>query len=244
MKVIPAIDIIDGKCVRLTQGNYSQCKIYSTSPLEIAKAFEEAGVSRLHLVDLDGAKASGVVNLSVLETICRQTGLSVDFGGGVKTDEDIRKVFEAGADYACLGSIAQTNVEKTSEWLDIYGGERIIIGADVWNTKICIQGWKKVTDTTIFDLLEAYHGQLRNLMCTDIARDGMLGGTALELYRDLLERYPDVHLIASGGVGSYADLEKLVAVGVKAVVVGKAIYEKKISVEDVINVEKSGSVNV
>lgn len=240
MNIIPAIDIIDGKCVRLTQGNYSQCKIYSGSPLEVAKAFEDAGIARLHLVDLDGAKASGVVNLAVLETICRNTRLSVDFGGGVKTDEDIRKVFEAGADYACLGSIAQTDEAKTREWLENYGGERIIIGADVWNTKICIQGWKKITDTTIFDLVETYGGQLRSLMCTDITRDGMLEGPALGLYRDLLERYPDIHLIASGGVGAYADLQELALLGVQSVVVGKAIYEKKISLKDVQDVQNMG----
>lgn len=143
MKIIPAIDIIGGKCVRLTQGNYGQCKIYSANPLEMARLFEEAGLDRLHLVDLDGAKASGVVNWAVLETICKHTRLSVDFGGGVKTDEDMRRVFEAGADYACVGSIAQTNPEQTAEWLEKYGYERVIIGADVWNTKVCIQGWKK-----------------------------------------------------------------------------------------------------
>lgn len=231
MKIIPAIDIIDGKCVRLTQGNYSQCKIYSESPLEVAKAFEEVGVSRLHLVDLDGAKAAGVINLGVLKEICKHTHLSVDFGGGIKTDDDLQKVFEAGADFACIGSIAQTRIEKTTEWLSRYGEERIIIGADVWNTKVCIRGWKKVTDTTIFDLIEAYGGRIRNLMCTDITRDGMLTGPALDLYRELLRRYPEIYLIASGGVGSYEDLEQLECLGIKAAIVGKAIYEKKIILE-------------
>lgn len=231
MKIIPAIDIIDGKCVRLTQGNYSQCKIYSESPLEVAKGFEEMGVSRLHLVDLDGAKAAGVVNLNVLEEICNHTTLSVDFGGGIKTDDDLRKVFEAGADYVSIGSIAQTDVVKTRTWLDLYGGEKIIIGADVWNTKVCIQGWKKVTDTTIFDLIANYREQIRHLMCTDITRDGMLTGPALGLYSELLERYPDIHLIASGGVGSYEDLAQLEKLGIESVIVGKAIYEKKINLE-------------
>lgn len=235
LKIIPAIDIIDGKCVRLTQGNYSQCKIYSESPLEVAKSFEAAGVTRLHLVDLDGAKAAGIVNLRVLETICRDTGLSVDFGGGIKKDEDIRKVFDAGADFACVGSIAQTNAEKTGRWLEDYGGEKIIIGADVWNTKVCIQGWKKVTDMTIFSLIETYGNKIRNLMCTDITRDGMLEGPALNLYVDLLKRYPRIHLIASGGVAGYEDLQKLAELGVESVIVGKAIYEKKIELESLVS---------
>lgn len=232
MKIIPAIDIIDGRCVRLTQGDYASCKIYSDSPLDVAKAFEDVGVTRLHLVDLDGAKAAGVVNIKVLENICTHTGLSVDFGGGIKSDEDIEKVFQAGADYACIGSIAQTNVEKTKKWLEHYGGERMIIGADVWNKQVYINGWKKATDTSIFQLMENYRDSIRNLMCTDISRDGMLEGSAVELYRELMECYPDVNLIASGGVGCVADLEELAVAGVQSVIVGKAIYEKKIKMEE------------
>mgnify|MGYP000009987997 FL=1 len=235
MKIIPAIDIIGGKCVRLTQGNYGQCKIYSANPLEMARLFEEAGLDRLHLVDLDGAKASGVVNWAVLETICKHTRLSIDFGGGVKTDEDMRRVFEAGADYACVGSIAQTNPEQTAEWLEKYGYERVIIGADVWNTKVCIQGWKKVTDTTIFQLIKSYRGRIGHLMCTDITRDGMMDGTAIGLYRELLRLYPEIRLIASGGVSGTADLQQLAEVGVEAVVVGKALYEKKIDLKSLKN---------
>lgn len=232
MQIIPAIDIIGGKCVRLTQGKYDSCKVYSETPLDVAKAFEDVGITRLHLVDLDGAKAAGVVNIGVLESICGYTRLSVDFGGGIKSDEDIRNVFRAGADFACIGSIAQSDVEKTKKWLELYGGQKIIVGADVLNTKVCIQGWKKVTDTTIFQLVENYGGEIRNLMCTDISRDGMLEGPATELYRELMERYPDVNLIASGGVGSAADLEELAAAGVQSVIVGKAIYEKKIAMEE------------
>lgn len=232
MKIIPAIDIIAGRCVRLTQGDYDSCKIYSDSPLDVAKAFEDAGVTRLHLVDLDGAKAAGVVNIKVLENICAHTGLSVDFGGGIKSDEDIEKVFQAGAGYACIGSIAQTNVEKTKKWLKLYGGERMIIGADVWNKQVCINGWKKVTETSIFQLVENYRDSIRHLMCTDIARDGMLQGSAVDLYRELMKCYPDINLIASGGVGCVADLEELVAAGVQSVIVGKAIYEKKITMEE------------
>lgn len=235
MKIIPAIDLIDGKCVRLSQGNYSQCKIYAENPVDIAKTFEEAGVTRLHLVDLDGAKSAGVVNLSVLEKICRQTALSVDFGGGVKSDQDIRKVFDAGAEFVCVGSLALTDPEKTGDWLSRYGGERLILGADVWNTKVCIQGWKKVTDTTVFQLIEQYHGSIRYLMCTDITRDGMLNGPAVGLYRELLSRYPGLQLIASGGVGGRKDLEILAETGVQAVVVGKAIYEKKIKLDELKN---------
>lgn len=236
MKIIPAIDIIDGKCVRLTQGNYSQCKIYSESPLEVAKMFQDNGITRIHVVDLDGAKAAGVVHVRVLESICAHTSLSVDFGGGIKTDADIVKVFEAGADYACIGSIAQINVEKTKGWLEKFGKDRMIIGADVWNTKVCVQGWKKVTDTTIYDLIEIYKDQIQHLMCTDITRDGMLEGPALNLYKDLMERYPHIHFIASGGVGGYEDLERLAELGVESVIVGKAFYENKINVTNVMNV--------
>ena len=189
MKIIPAIDIIGGKCVRLTQGNYGQCKIYSANPLEMARLFEE----------------------------------------------DMRRVFEAGADYACVGSIAQTNPEQTAEWLEKYGYERVIIGADVWNTKVCIQGWKKVTDTTIFQLIESYRGRIGHLMCTDITRDGMMDGTAIGLYRELLRLYPEIRLIASGGVSGTADLQQLAEVGVEAVVVGKALYEKKIDLKSLKN---------
>lgn len=235
MEIIPAIDIMDGKCVRLTQGNYNRCKIYSENPLEVAQAFEEAGITRLHLVDLDGAKASGVVNIKVLENICRRTGLSVDFGGGIKSDQDLEMVLAAGADYVCVGSMAQADPEKTMKWLDKNGGERIIIGSDVWNGKICIQGWKKVTDMTIFQLLDLYQGKIRNLMCTDITRDGMMGGPAADLYTQLLGRYPEIHLIASGGVKDVHDLERLKSIGISAVVVGKAIYEKKIKLEELKN---------
>lgn len=231
MKIIPAIDVIAGKCVRLIQGNYSQCKIYSESPLQVARIFEEAGATRLHLVDLEGAKSAGVVNIRVLEEICRETSLEVDFGGGIKTARDLQQVFNAGAKYACLGSIAQSDVEQTRIWLKEYGGERIIIGADVWNTKICIHGWKKVTDTTIVDLIRNYEGELRHLMCTDIRKDGTLQGPGLELYQDLSERYPALELIASGGVGSMEDIRQLAETKVSAVIVGKAIYEKKVGLE-------------
>ena len=166
-----------------------------------------------------------------MEEICRETSLEVDFGGGIKTARDLQQVFNAGAKYACLGSIAQSDVEQTRIWLKEYGGERIIIGADVWNTKICIHGWKKVTDTTIVDLIRNYEGELRHLMCTDIRKDGTLQGPGLELYQDLSERYPALELIASGGVGSMEDIRQLAETKVSAVIVGKAIYEKKVGLE-------------
>lgn len=231
MEIIPAIDIIEGKCVRLTQGNYSQCKIYSASPVEVAKAFEGAGINRLHLVDLDGAKASAVVNRKILEKICTSTRLSVDFGGGIKSGEDLRQVFEAGADYVCIGSIAQADRKKTTGWLETYGGNRIIIGADVWNKKLCIHGWKKVTDTTIYELIDRYRSYAPALMCTDITRDGMLTGPSVALYEELLKKYPGIQLIASGGVSRMEDLSQLAEIGIQSVVVGKAIYEKKIKLE-------------
>lgn len=239
LAVIPAIDIIDGKCVRLSQGNYSRCKIYPVSPLDVAKEFEAAGMKRLHLVDLDGAKSKGVVNNKVLQDICTHTGLEVDFGGGIKSDEDIRKVFDAGAAFACIGSTAQTDAAQTKAWLDLYGRERIIVGADVWNMKICVNGWKKVTDTTIFQLLENYGGRIKYLMCTDIAKDGMLEGPSLELYQKLRLEYPELDLIASGGVRDIGDLEKLRAVGVQSAIVGKAIYEGYVTPEELCRFQNS-----
>lgn len=235
MEIIPALDIIDGKCVRLRQGNYSSCKIYADSPLEQAKEFERAGFRRLHLVDLDGARSGKATNMDVLEKICSRTALKVDFGGGVKSDDDISRVFDAGAEYVCIGSMAQTDVEKTSAWLELYGGEKIIIGADVWNGKVCINGWKKVTDMTIPELIRQYGGLIKNLMCTDIRKDGMLEGPAFGLYREILRDYPDVRLIASGGVSDRNDLEELRLQGIEAVIVGKAFYEGRIGLNECTN---------
>lgn len=231
MIIIPAIDIIGGKCVRLAQGDYESCKVYATEPLEVAKGYEAAGLKRLHLVDLDGAKSTGVVNIAVLESICKHTALEVDFSGGIKSDADLEKVFEAGARFACIGSIAQTNVEKATRWLETYGGDRMIVGADVLDLKVCINGWKTITDTTIYELVDNYKGLIRNLMCTDISKDGMLEGPAFELYGELMERYPAVNLIASGGVSGLDDLLTLKKRGIPSVIVGKAIYEKRVTLE-------------
>lgn len=229
--VIPAIDIIAGKCVRLTRGDYDECKTYYDDPVEAARHFEDMGMKRLHLVDLDGAKASRVVNWRVLERICGATRLEVDFSGGVKSDEDVRRVFEAGARFVCVGSQAQQNREKTWEWLERYGAERVIVGADVRDERVCIHGWKTETETTIFELVEAYLPVLKNVMCTDITRDGMLGGVALELYRKLVVRFPNIAFIASGGVGSLEDVRMLEDVGISSMIVGKAFYENRIKKE-------------
>ena len=174
--VIPAIDVIGGKCVRLTRGNYDECKTYYDDPVEAARRFEDMGMKRLHLVDLDGARESRVINWRVLERICVATRLEVDFSGGIKSDEDICRVFDAGASFVCIGSMAQQNREKTREWLERYGIGRVIIGADVRDGHVCVQGWKVETETTIYELIEAYMPVLKNVMCTDITRDGMLGG--------------------------------------------------------------------
>ncbi len=232
MEIIPAIDILDGKCVRLKQGNYSTSKIYSDNPVDVAKKYADAGIQRLHVVDLDGARSSNVVNIDILEKICSQTSLRVDFGGGIKSGSDIYKVFDAGASYACIGSIAQTDPETTCEWMKIFGGERIILGIDVWNEKVCINGWKKITGTTLLDMIERYRSCVYNVLCTDISRDGMMNGASIELYKKIMNEYPGVKLIASGGIGSMTDIEQLSLCGVDAVVIGKAIYENKVSLDE------------
>lgn len=226
--VIPAIDIIGGKCVRLMRGDYESSKVYYDDPLEAALRFEEEGMERLHLVDLDGAAASRVMNAGVLERICKYTRLRVDFSGGIKSDDDICRVFDAGASFVCLGSMAQQDRRKTAEWLERYGRERVIVGADVRNKKVYINGWKRETETTVFELVEWYRPMLKYLMCTDIERDGMLAGVALPLYRELLARFPELTLIASGGVSSREDVKALAEIGIAEVIVGKALYEFRV----------------
>ena len=195
------------------------------------KRQDRAGFTRLHVVDLDGARAGRSVNLAVLQRICRETTLAVDFGGGIHTDGDIEQVFAAGAAMACVGSLAVTDVPRVRGWLQRYGGDRIILGADVKDERVCIHGWKTVTDTTVYQLVEQYAPFLKYLMCTDIACDGMLGGPSTGLYRELLKRLPQVHLIASGGVSSTDDLDQLQRLGVPSVIVGKAIYEGRIALD-------------
>lgn len=230
IKIIPAIDVVDGKCVRLSQGDYARSKVYSDSPLDVAKRFEDSGADLLHLVDLDGAKSDAPVNLKVLESIASRTSLKVEFGGGIKSSEAVSSAFSAGAFRLICGSVACSRSELFISWLGKYGGDRLVLGADIRDGLVAVKGWKEKSGATVQDLLEKFIPEgLRTTIVTDISRDGMLGGPAVELYRALLGEFPDVEVIASGGVGSMADIEALEAAGVPAVVVGKAIYEGKIT---------------
>ena len=232
IEIIPAIDIIDGKCVRLTQGDYGKQKTYSDNPLEVAKLFEGYGVRRLHVVDLDGAKSSHVVNLRVLEQIASHTDLVIDFGGGIKSENDLTLSFNAGASMLTIGSLAVKNPDLVKGWLKDYGAERFIIGADVKDEKISINGWKEEGEDTLYPFLERYTSEgVVNVLCTDISRDGMLQGPSLTLYENILKRFPELHLIASGGVGGVDDIRKLNEMGLPAVVFGKAFYEGLIRIE-------------
>jgi phosphoribosylformimino-5-aminoimidazole carboxamide ribotide isomerase len=233
MTIIPAIDIIDGKCVRLTQGDYSQKKIYNEDPLEVAKQFEDAGLIRLHLVDLDGAKAGAVKNWKVLETIAGKTSLIIDFGGGITTDKDVKIVFDSGAKLATAGSIAVKNDQEFIKWLIQFGAENFLLGADVKNEKIAIHGWQETSDINVYDFIEKYIQQgVRQVFCTDISKDGKLEGPAIDLYRNIIEKFPDLLFIASGGVSSIKDIEELEKIGCHGAIVGKAIYEKRININD------------
>lgn len=233
MELIPAIDIIDGKCVRLSQGDYARGKVYHDNPLEVAKAFEEAGISRLHVVDLDGAKAKHIVNWKTLERLATGTGLVIDFGGGLKGDDDLRIAFECGARMVTGGSIAVREPEVFERWLKTYGGDRIILGSDVRNGKIAMNGWQDGTDLDLLPYLESYMKKgVTMTICTDISVDGMLQGPSVALYRDMMQALPGLYVIASGGVGSLADLEALSEAGVPAVIFGKAIYEGRIKLSE------------
>lgn len=233
IELIPAIDIIDGKCVRLTKGDYDTKKIYNEDPVSVAKEFEAHGIRRLHVVDLDGARSKHIVNDKVLQLIARETNLVIDFGGGIKTDEDVARAFEAGAHMITIGSIAVTDPERSMEWLHKYGPEHIVLGADVRNGRVSINGWKEDSQEELVPFLDRYLSEgMRNVLCTDISKDGMLQGPAIALYREVMEQYPDCHLIASGGVSSMDDIRALEAAGIPAVVFGKAIYEGKIKLEE------------
>lgn len=234
IELIPAIDIIEGKCVRLTKGDYDTKKVYG-DPLEMAQQFEDLGVKRLHVVDLDGAKSKHVVNLATLKAITTHTKLIVDFGGGIKTDEDLEKAYEAGAALVTAGSIAIIEPERYLNWLHKYGADRLILGADVRNGYVSINGWKEDSDVKLEDFLLRYMNEgTKNVLCTEISKDGTLAGPAVELYRSIMQRYPECHLIASGGVGSTADILALEAAGIPAVVFGKAFYEGKIDLKNLI----------
>lgn len=235
MEIIPAIDIIEGKCVRLTQGDYSQKKIYNEFPLEVAKAFEDAGLTRLHLVDLDGAKAGRVINWKVLEALAGKTGLQIDFGGGIKQEKDLSIVFDSGAQWATIGSLAVKEPEQFTSWLSAFGAGRFLLGADVKEEKIAVAGWLEKTDIWIYDFLRDYIGRgIGQVFCTDVSKDGKLEGPSLDLYKNILQEFPALHFIASGGVSSLHDLEALRAVGCKGAIVGKAIYENRISLPELI----------
>ncbi|HEV2480352.1 MAG TPA: 1-(5-phosphoribosyl)-5-[(5-phosphoribosylamino)methylideneamino]imidazole-4-carboxamide isomerase [Puia sp.] len=233
MEIIPAIDIIDGKCVRLTQGDYAQKKVYNEHPLEVARAFEDAGLRRLHLVDLDGAKAGAVKNWKVLETLAGKTDLVIDFGGGIKTAADVEIVFNSGAALATVGSIAVKNGELFVSWVQEYGAERFLLGADVKNEKIAVGGWLETTDLWIYDFIREYLEKgVQQVFCTDVSKDGLLQGPALELYRNIVGKFPELHFIASGGVSGIDDVHRLEEVGCKGVIIGKAIYEGRIKLSE------------
>ena len=233
IELIPAIDIIDGKCVRLSQGDYNSKKVYNENPVEVAKELEAHGIRRLHVVDLDGAASHHVVNYRTLEQIASRTSLVIDFGGGVKSDEDLIIAFESGAQMVTGGSIAVKNPERFCHWLQTYGSERIILGADVKDRRIAVNGWKDESACELVPFLEDYVGKgIRKVICTDINCDGMLQGPSISLYKEMLEAHPDLYLIASGGVGSTEDIRQLEATGIPAVIFGKALYEGRITFKE------------
>ncbi|BAV08152.1 1-(5-phosphoribosyl)-5-[(5-phosphoribosylamino)methylideneamino] imidazole-4-carboxamide isomerase [Filimonas lacunae] len=240
MQIIPAIDIIDGKCVRLTQGDYNQKKIYNENPLEVAKVFEGAGLQRLHLVDLDGAKAGAVKNWKVLEALTSKTNLVIDFGGGIKQEEDLTIVFNSGAALATIGSLAVKNEAQFVAWLQQYGADKFLLGADVKDEKIAVGGWLETTDVDIYSFIHKYmqHG-IQQVFCTDVSKDGLLQGPSVELYTNIIGRYPKLHFIASGGVATVQDLEDLHKIGCSGVIVGKAFYEGRISLEQLVQMNQA-----
>ena len=233
MRIIPAIDIIDGKCVRLTKGDYSTKKIYNENPLEVALEFQDYGVEYLHVVDLDGAKSSHIVNHKILEQLASKTNLHIDFGGGLKSDEDLRIAFESGAKQITGGSIAVKKPELFASWIEKYGSDKIILGADVMNEKIAVNGWQEDSGLDIFGFLNDYTAKgITNVICTDISKDGMLEGASLELYKKILAQFPKMNLTASGGVSNLEDLIVLAENKLESAIVGKAIYENRISMKE------------
>ena len=232
IQIIPAIDIIEGRCVRLSKGDYDRRKVYDAQPLDMAKAYEDAGIKRLHLVDLDGAKANGPQNLATLEQIAARTSLEIEFGGGIKTTDALQAVFDYGATYAIAGSIAAREPELFEQWLLAYGPGKMILGADLRDGKVSVGGWLEDMELTIDDLISRFPA-VTQIICTDISRDGMLQGPAFELYKDLQGRYTAIDFTVSGGISSMADIERLNDEGLRRVIVGKAIYENRISLKDI-----------
>ncbi|MCF2489987.1 1-(5-phosphoribosyl)-5-[(5-phosphoribosylamino)methylideneamino]imidazole-4-carboxamide isomerase [Dyadobacter sp. CY347] len=233
IEIIPAIDLIEGKCVRLTQGDYGQKTIYNENPLEVAMQFQDAGLKRLHLVDLDGAKAKKVVNWKVLEKIASKTTLHVDFGGGVQSDDDLKAVFESGAKQVTGGSIAVKNPELFLNWISVYGGEKIILGADAKKEKVAVSGWEEGTEIWVYDFVENYVDKgVKYTISTDVAKDGLLQGPSFDLYKNLQDKCPDLKIIASGGISGLEDVEKLAEMNIYGVIIGKAIYENRIKLSE------------
>ena len=233
IELVPAIDIIGGKCVRLTQGDYSRKTEYGAEPADIARQFEECGIKRLHMVDLDGARSNHIVNYRVLEKVAAKTSLTIDFGGGLKSDDDIRIAFECGAAMVTGGSIAVKERDKFLSWIGRYGSDKIILGADVKNGNIAVSGWEETSDMELIDFIAGYmESGIRKTIATDISRDGMLEGPSVGMYKEMLQKLPGLYVIASGGVSSMADIEKLAEAGVPSVIFGKAIYEGRITVKE------------
>ena len=235
IELVPAIDLIEGKCVRLTQGDYDTQKIYNEDPLEVAKQFADNGIRRLHLVDLDGARMGHIVNYRVLERLATRTSLIIDFGGGLKEEGDLEIAFESGAQQVTGGSVAVKDPDRFTAWIQKFGSERILLGADAKEKKIAINGWKETTDLELIPFIQSYyHKGITQVICTDIACDGMLQGPSIALYEEILDALPNLTLIASGGVSSVADIERLQAAGIPAVIFGKAIYEGRIKLKDLL----------
>lgn len=236
MRIIPAIDIIDGKCVRLSKGDYNTKKIYNENPLEVAKEFEDHGIQHLHLVDLDGAKSKHIVNHKVLERIAGKTNLKIDFGGGLKTDDDLKIAFESGADQITGGSIAVKGADTFKRWLRNFGSDKIILGADANNEKIAVSGWLEESDKELIPFIQDYQKEgVTYVICTDISKDGMLQGPSFDLYKKIMERAAGIKLIASGGISGFDELPKLAELGCEGTIIGKAIYENRISLKQLEN---------
>ncbi|MDB4015504.1 1-(5-phosphoribosyl)-5-[(5-phosphoribosylamino)methylideneamino]imidazole-4-carboxamide isomerase [Flavobacteriaceae bacterium] len=236
MRIIPAIDLIDGKCVRLSKGDYATQKTYNEHPLEVAKEFEAHGIEYLHLVDLDGAKSKHIVNHKVLEDIASKTSLKIDFGGGLKSDEDLKIAFESGAHQITGGSIAVKEPKTFEQWITTYGSDKIILGADVQGDRIATNGWLETSEHRLVDFVKDYHAKgIHYVICTDISKDGMLQGPSFDVYRDLLEQQPEIKLIASGGISTFDELPKLAAMGCEGTIIGKAIYENRIALKELEN---------
>ena len=233
MILVPAIDIINGQCVRLTKGDYDTKKVYNESPVEVAKAFEGAGLTHVHVVDLDGARAKHIVNAKVLEQIATQTSLQVDFGGGIKSETDLQTALDCGASQVTLGSIAVSEPELELEWLEKFGAEQLILGADAKNRRIATHGWEQDSGLDVIDFIKEYAQKgFKYVLCTDVAKDGMLAGPSLELYYEILEQLPELSLVASGGVTTMDDIYQCAELGCTAAIIGKAIYENKLSLKE------------